>query len=72
MSEKSKYSLLKERRIKDISLPGNILAYFSLCKEIRTNRSELPVYSKLPFFSKITKEHTPEGVIKAYWSFLKY
>ena len=68
--------LIRQRRNR-VSYPAKIYAYLSLCSELKNNinrvqESSIKEVSKLPFFSTITEEFTPEGVIHGHWSFLRY
>ena len=68
---------IPRRSRKEVSIPGSIFAYFSLCKELKNKTKSVQsgsvkFSSDLPFVSKMTEQFTPLGVARAHWSFLRY
>lgn len=58
-----------------ISFPAGIFAYFSMCERLRNkneSKLELDCPNNLPHVSSITNQFTPQEVIHAQFSFLKY
>ncbi len=65
----------RERR--EISFPGRIYGYLSLCIDLKYKKNKINEIAtvglgNLPFVSKMTEKSTPEGVLHACWAFLKY
>lgn len=68
------YSLVKKQIQKEYSIPAKVLAYLSLYRDFKLNRIQ-PSKScpnNLPFVSGFSGKATPEGLVRARLSFLKY
>ena len=65
------------RESKETRFPAKIYGYLALCKEVKdknpeTHEETVVVLGNLPLVSEMTRKSSPEGVLHACWSFLKY
>ncbi|MBI3589853.1 MAG: hypothetical protein HY094_00545 [Candidatus Melainabacteria bacterium] len=68
-------SLIK--RQVEVVFPAKVFSYVALCERLKHNIESVKVENKvkctnLPLFSSITRKFTPQGVVYAHLSFLKY
>lgn len=68
------YSLVRYQIKKEYSIPAKVFAYLSLYKDFKLNRIQTSKFcpNTLPFVSSISSKATPEGLVRARLSFLKY
>lgn len=69
-------ALIKRPIHSSFSFPAKIFAYLSLCKDLKKSDfckiSQDKCSNNLPLISKLMEKTTPQGLVHARLSFLKY
>ena len=70
------YALVKKQIHRSFSIPSQVLSYMGLCYDFKQKNNDTEGKSTipncLPLVSEITMKSTPQGMLHAYLSFLKY
>ena len=70
------YSLVKKQIQRSFSIPSQVLSYMALCHDFKQKSNDTEekrtIPNCLPLVSEMTMKSTPQGMLYAYLSFLKY